>query len=213
MLDADLAFQLLGYNHLAEKLGTRNLNLSKIPFEVQKYPDNLKVKSIKVPTIFTKPHLLVSVAKIKTHRLCDFTATLKNVYGCNPERYKAKYHTNLHENIVDFASVFRPHLSFIDGIVAMEGNGPTEGTPVRLDSILGGTDPVAIDHLVGCIMRLNPDKVRYLTLARKRGLGTTRYQTIGVDPEEISMQFVPSKPVAERMFEKIKPLVELARLK
>ncbi len=204
-LNADMAFQLLGYNALAEKLGVTNVNLAKRPCEQVNFPNNLRVSSIKMPDILAKPRILISISKLKTHSLCRYTATLKNMYGCNPEPYKAKYHPHLHENIVDFATAFKPDISIVDAMTAMEGTGPTNGTPIRLDTILLGTDPVAVDHAAGRVMKINPNNVKYIRLAEKQGLGTTKYKTAGLRIEDVSVKF-KGKPQVEKIFAKIKRL-------
>jgi len=184
-LDADLAFQLLGYNRLGSRAGIKIVNLTKIPYRPVEFARNLSLCQIKVPTIFQKPHFLVSIAKMKTHNSCGLTATLKNMYGCNPEPYKARYHRRLSENIVDFAAAFTPHLSVIDATLAMEGCGPVDGVPVKLDTLIAGTDPVATDSVVAKMMGINPRKVRHLRLAEKQGLGTTRFRIEGTEQVEI----------------------------
>jgi len=207
-LNADLAFQLLGYNKLARKLNANIVNLAKIPYKYKKFPHNLNATQIKVPQIFLKPHFLISIAKMKTARLCQFTATLKNMFGCNPEPYKAKYHNKLNENIVDFGLAFRPHLSVIEAVVAMEGAGPTLGTPKKLDTLVFGIDPLATDHVTAKIMGINPNKVKYLELAEKQGLGLVNYRIEGGHLEEIKTKFKTTSTTV-KFFPKVRPLLKL----
>jgi len=207
-LNADLAFQLLGYNKLARKLNVNIVNLTEIPFKCKKFPHNLNVTQIRVPQVFLKPHFLVSISKMKTHGLCHFTAILKNMFGCNPEPYKAKYHNKLNENIVDFGLAFRPHLSVVEAQVAMEGAGPTLGTPIKLDTLIFGVDPVATDHVTAKIMGINPNKVEYLRLAEKQGLGLVNCRISG-NLEEIITKFKTTSATA-KFFPKVRPLLKLS---
>jgi len=188
-LNANIAFQLLGYNELARKLNINVVNLSRIPYEKRRFPQNLNVSLIKVPKIFRKPHFLISVAKMKTHDQCHFTSTLKNVYGCNPEPYKKRYHGKLHENIVDFASAFKPHISIVDAMIAMEGNGPANGIPIKLNTLIFGKDPLATDYVVAEIMGINSNKVKYLKLGKKQQLGTARCDVDRTVLREIQRKF------------------------
>ena len=149
------------------------MNLSSIPFRRQCFPENYFLHNLKIPELFRKPHFLISVGKLKTHTLCGFSGTLKNLYGCNPEPFKAKYHYRLHEAIADIASAFRADFSMIDSIIAMEGQGPVSGTPVRLNKIIAGRDPVAVDSCIARLIGINPHKIDYIRLSEKAGLGST----------------------------------------
>ena len=63
-----------------------------------------------------------------------------------PDKFKMKYHAKgISKVIVDINTVLKPHLTVIDGFVAMEGKGPTDGSPVKMDLIIAGKDPVATD--------------------------------------------------------------------
>lgn len=209
-LNADMAFQLLGYNMVAKHTGANIVNLSKISYRQLRFQDNLNLTKIRIPQIFQKPHFLISIAKMKTSDMCHLTATLKNMYGCNPEPYKAKYHKMLHENIVDFAQAFRPHLSIVDAITAMEGTGPIGGVPLVLNTLIFGTNSLAVDHLVAKIMGINPDKVKYLNLARKKGLGTTKYEVKGASLNEIKRKF-KGRPLIVKFYSRIEPLIKVMR--
>jgi uncharacterized protein (DUF362 family) len=77
----------------------------------------------------------------------------------------------------------------------MEGfRGPTDGLPIRMNTLIFGRDPVAIDHLVAKVMGLNPDHISYLVEAQRRGLGKFSYEVIGPDPREIARKFRTVRP-------------------
>jgi uncharacterized protein (DUF362 family) len=189
VLNADVAFQVLGYRTLALRTGANIVNLSKVPWEIKDFHNNLVQTRVRVPRLFQRPHFLISVAKMKTSDVCGISATLKNMFGCNPEPYKFKYHGRLHHNIVDFASAYRPYLSIIDGIIGMEGMGPVSGTPVRVGAILFGTDPVATDHAVAKVMGFDPKSVKTLEIARQQDVGTFQYKVVGTGLNEVKTPF------------------------
>lgn len=186
---ADMAFKLLGYEKLSKRLNAKLINLSKSSFSPKVFPENVFLKEINFPSIMERADLFISVPKIKTHTMCSFTATLKNQYGCNPYPRKSIYHKKLHDAIVDLNVAFKPDLIVVDGIVAMEGSGPIDGIPVKMSSLIFGRDSVAIDHFIAEIMGINPDGVRYLVESRRRGVGTTNYKTVGINPEEVKRKF------------------------
>jgi len=187
---ADMAFKLLGYERLARNCGLKLVNLSKSPFSVREFSTNVFLRKIRLPKIIENADFFISVPKIKTHSDCSFTSALKNQYGCNPYSRKTVYHRRLHDAIVDFSQAFKPDLVVVDGIVAMEGNkGPTDGVPIKMNTIILGRDPVAVDHLVARTMGINPDNVRYLVEAKKRGLGKVDYEIVGTSLDEVKKKF------------------------
>lgn len=187
---ADVAFKLLGYEKLARKLNVNTVNLSKVPFSVKSFPENAFVKEIRIPQIMSDADFFISVPKIKTHSDCFMTCALKNQYGCNPYWRKTIYHKRLDDSIVDFNVAFKPDFVVVDGLVAMDGRkGPTEGVPLRMNTLIFGRDSVAVDCFVAQLMGINPLCVRYISEAERRSLGTTKFKTIGAHPDEIKRKF------------------------
>jgi uncharacterized protein (DUF362 family) len=192
---ADVAFKLLGYEKLSKKLGVRLVNLSNCPSSVKQFPENVFLKEIQVPDVFGKADFFISMPKIKTHIDCLFTCALKNQFGCNPYPRKVKYHKRLDDAIVDLNVVFKPDLVVVDGIVAMEGfRGPTDGLPIKMNTLIFGRDSVAVDYLVARVMGLNPDHMKYLKEAVRRGIGKPKYEIVGLGPEEITRRFRTDRP-------------------
>lgn len=192
---ADMAFKLLGYEKLSNKRGVKLVNLSSCPSSVKQFPQNAFLKEVQVPDVLEEADFFISVPKIKTHMDCLFTCALKNQFGCNPYPRKAKYHQRLDDTIADLNVLFKPDLVVVDGIVAMEGfRGPTDGLPVRMNTLIFGRDPVAVDHFVAKVMGLNPDNISYLVEAQRRGLGKFSYEVIGPDLREIARKFRAIRP-------------------
>jgi uncharacterized protein (DUF362 family) len=186
---ADMAFKLLGYESLSKRLNVKLVNLSKVSSSYKVFDGNVFLKKIKYPHILEKANWLISVPKIKSHTLCSFGGTMKNQYGCNPYPNKSIYHKNLHDYIVDLNRAFKPQLIVVDGIVAMEGRGPVDGIPIKMNALIFGRDVVAVDHLIARIIGINPNRVRYFVEARKRGLGTTNYKIVGTSLKDIEQRF------------------------
>lgn len=186
---ADMAFKLLGYERVAKKLGVKLVNLSKVSSSYKVFHGNVFLKKVKYPHILESASYLISVPKIKIHSLCSFGGAMKNQFGCNPYSKKSIYHKNLHDCIVDLNMVFKPQLIVVDGIVAMEGRGPVDGIPIKMGTLIFGRDVVAVDHLIARIIGINPNSVKYLFEAQKRGLGTTNYEVVGTSLEDIKRRF------------------------
>jgi uncharacterized protein (DUF362 family) len=186
---ADMAFKLLGYENLSKRLNVKLINLSKEPFSYKVYETNIFLKKVKIPETLERATCLISVPKIKIHTMCSFGGTMKNQYGCNPVPKKSIYHGHLHDCIVDLTAVFKPQLIVVDGIIGMEGRGPVCGVPVKMNTLIFGRDVVAVDHLIARLIGINPNKVKYLVDAQKRGLGTTNYQIAGASLKEVERRF------------------------
>ena len=186
---ADMAFKLLGYESLSKRLNVKLVNLCRAPASDKVFDDNVFLKKIQYPHILEHANWLISVPKIKLHTLCSIGGTMKNQYGCNPYPRKSIYHKKLHDCIVDLSIAFKPQLIVVDGIVAMEGRGPVDGIPIKMNTLIFGRDIVAVDHLIARIIGINPNRVKYLVEARKRGLGTTNYEIVGTCLKDIAQRF------------------------
>jgi uncharacterized protein (DUF362 family) len=187
---ADMAFKLLGYETLSKRLNIKLVNLTKCPSSIKRFPENVFLKEIQVPEVIEEADFMISVPKIKTHMDILYTGALKNQFGCNPYPRKAKYHKRIDDAIVDLAAVFKPDLVLVDGLVGMEGcRGPTEGLPVKMDVLVLGHDAVAVDHFVARLIGFDPARIGHLINAEKRGLGSSTYETIGIDIKKVSTKF------------------------
>lgn len=176
---ADLAFKLLGFEALSKKLNVKLVNLSKSIRTEKNFPQNAVIKRMKYPVMFSEGVFFISIPKIKTHSDCFMTCALKNQYGCIPYWRKTIYHSRLNEVIVDVNAVFPANLVVVDGMIAMDGHkGPTDGVPVRLNTLIFGRNSVSIDHYVATIMGFNPKKIEYIVKSKKRGLGSYDYTVV-----------------------------------
>jgi uncharacterized protein (DUF362 family)/Pyruvate/2-oxoacid:ferredoxin oxidoreductase delta subunit len=127
---------------------------------------------------------LVSLPKLKTHGLVRFTGAVKNQFGCVPGLLKSQYHVKLPDPydfatmLVDLNTLIKPRLYIMDGIVAMEGNGPRSGKLKRLNVLLLSSDPIALDATACRIACLEPEIVPTSKPGEKAGLGTYHTENI-----------------------------------
>jgi uncharacterized protein (DUF362 family)/NAD-dependent dihydropyrimidine dehydrogenase PreA subunit len=127
---------------------------------------------------------LISIGKFKTHQLTRITGAVKNQLGCVPGMLKAEFHVKLPDPhdfgkmLVCLNLYIRPRLYIVDGITAMEGNGPRNGSPVQMRVLLFSTDPIALDATLCRLIDLNPEHVPTHPPGREWGLGTYRSQEI-----------------------------------
>lgn len=186
-LSADLAFQILGWRDYFEdfrKVDFVNLSKDERVTVQGYYLGDLEMSKKMISSDF-----LISLAKLKTHTQQKITCIMKNQFGAIPYKYKVIYHANLAEAIYDATAVRPPDLSIIDGLVAMEGNGPTNGVPRRAKLLLASNDAFSMDHYCARLMGFKPKRVPHLRLASKRGLGSSRYEVLGNPPDPLNLKF------------------------
>ena len=120
---------------------------------------------------------IINVCKMKTHALERITGAMKNLYGCVLGISKGAGHVAYPDSEVfadmlcDLHKVCKPRLHIMDGIVAMEGNGPNSGTPTPMNVLLFSADPVALDAVFASLVHLDPDTVPTCVSGAKYGLG------------------------------------------
>ena len=129
---------------------------------------------------------IINVCKMKTHMLERITGAQKNLFGCvfglNKGATHVKYPnaTEFAKLLADLNEMLPARLHVMDGIVAMEGNGPQSGTPKQMGVILASTDPVALDTVFASLVHLDPTLVPTNVIGAARGIGETDVSKIEV---------------------------------
>jgi uncharacterized protein (DUF362 family) len=191
--NADKAFEKTGMKEMCNRNGIEWLNLRHVKGRVKiEIPNGEALKSITVPRIVTES-AIISAAKLKTHLNTKVTLGMKNMFGLLPDKLKGKYHMKgISKVVVDINSVLRSALTVIDGFMGMEGQGPVDGTPVQMNLIIAGTDPVATDATAARVMGFNPYEIKHIRKAHERGLGRSEAEIVGEKLEAVRRKFKPS---------------------
>lgn len=133
-----------------------------INFTVNPVDKNLKKGKIKVASIVDRVDLIISLPKFKNHELVYFTGAIKNTLGLVPAFSKTKQHALHHDRdrfselLVQLNETVTPAYFLMDGIMGMEGPGPARGIPVKLNVLIGSTNPLALDIIASRIAGYNP---------------------------------------------------------
>ena len=183
--DTFQAFKIAGVDAVAERWGVKLVDLNKDEFVEAQVPDPLSLKRVRVAKTALES-AIVSVPKLKPHRIATVTLSLKNMMGALASKGSMHRGTSLSENIADLSSVLKPSVAVIDGIIAGEGH-ETSGDPVPMNLVIAGTDPVAVDAVGAAVMSIAPEDVKHLLLAEKKGLGTCQLANITVLGEPIDV--------------------------
>lgn len=165
---------------ICEEVGAKlNYDVSTSQLKVEKQV----VKTLDVSNWLLEQDALINFAKLKSHGMMALSASVKNMFGIVPGVLKPEYHYRYpnHDDfanmLIDINEVFDCKLNLIDGIIGMEGNGPTQGEPRYIGAILASRKPYPLDVVACKIIDLDIDNVYTVTESIKRGL-TVSYDEI-----------------------------------
>ncbi len=168
-----------------------DLNYSE-PHEIE-FEDEVRASAAKE---VMNADFIINLPKMKTHFEAGMSVCLKNLMGCLiGQENKKKTHKSLARNILNINEYIKPQLHIVDGIIAMEGLGPTRGLPVKTGLIMAGTDPYLIDLACARIARFDYRKVATLRVAEEIGRLTPEYHSYvnSLDIREYEREFAPPK--------------------
>lgn len=156
------------------------------------YADGAKCKQFEIAKGVQAADAIISISKMKAHQLTRVTGAVKNQLGCvnglNKAGFHAKYPDGIgfSEMLIDLNKLLNPRLYIMDGIVAMEGNGPNSGTPRKMNVILASSDPIALDSTFCRLINLNPEFVPTNVFGEQHGLGTYQEGKIEIVGEALT---------------------------
>ena len=160
--------------HEVEAAGAQlNLNFEQAQAN---YPEAVVAKTFQYTAWLDECDAIIDFCKIKSHGMMALSAAAKNMFGVIPGTLKPEYHYK-YPNAADFARMlvdldeyFRPVLSIADGVVGMDGNGPTMGKPKPMGVLLASRSPHMLDLACARLIGLERKDVPTLEAAYERGL-------------------------------------------
>jgi len=161
------------------------------------YPDGIRCKTFSVIKEIAEADVLISAAKLKTHGMMAYTGAVKNLFGAIFSLEKVEFHfrynnrSDFSDMILDLCLALKPTVSFIDGIVGMEGEGPTSGTPKAANCTIAALNPFACDVVGASLIGIDEKISGQLARSYDRGL-TPRIDGIeikGDSFEELKTKF------------------------
>lgn len=164
----DYALRNMGVYDLQKKYDFKIVNLTHDEKTPVRFSKSIFLKEIELGRSLMGADLIINLPKIKTHKYATLTCSLKNMFGTIPDPLRVKYHPNIHAVIADLNSLFYSRMFvLVDGIIAMEGNGPIYGNPVELDLLMFSDDALAADATAARIIGMEPEEVEHIELFRK----------------------------------------------
>lgn len=181
--DTERAFDTVGLRDIVSRLGVNLIDLNRDRRARVRIPGALSLNEVDIARTVIDSTCMFNVPSLKVHHMALVTLCMKNLMGVVLP--KGSMHAELHAKLVDLASLLKPRINVIEGIVGSELD-EVDGNPVRMDVIIAGTDIVATDAVGAMVMGIDPKKVTHIQLASKRGLGVGKIQNIDIlgDPVE-----------------------------
>ncbi|MHC1635415.1 MAG: DUF362 domain-containing protein, partial [Candidatus Methanospirareceae archaeon] len=187
--DPKEVFQKTGLLSVAKKKGVELLDLNK----VERVKLRWEYGEISLPKVVFERYY-INFAKMKTHIQATVSLGLKNQKGLLLPSGKRLFHKlGLHGAIAKLATLIKPDLTLVDGIVGIEGNGPgTMGRKKKAGVLVGGENVVEVDSVCCRIMGIEPSEVEHIRMAAEEGIGSLEADIIGDEIENKSF-LLPSK--------------------
>jgi uncharacterized protein (DUF362 family)/NAD-dependent dihydropyrimidine dehydrogenase PreA subunit len=167
------AYKISGLIKVAEETGaTLNYNTD---FEKMDFAGEVS-RSFTLAKFITDADVIFNLPKLKTHGLTMYTGAVKNLLGTIPGLLKAEYHLKMQQSLlfsrmlVDLALLINPSFNIMDGVVGMEGEGPSGGSPKKFGYLMASKSPFALDVMGVYLMGIEPLlKVPTIKVAADRG--------------------------------------------
>lgn len=180
------AYELTGYAEVARRCkitcntacGSRELHVA----------EGRLCRSFDIIDPIADADYVINICKLKTHCMTTLSCGIKNLFGCIPGLLKPQLHYRFPDSarfvqmLIDLSLLIRPGLTIVDGIDAMEGDGPTGGMPrhVGITAAARGENFYALDLVMAHLIGLTPKEVPMLAEAVKRGLCPGNWQAVEI---------------------------------
>lgn len=180
-------YRLTGYwDVFKEYRDSLNVDTSKETVEIK---NGLIINKVNILKPLVDADLIINLPKFKTHTLTILSGAVKNMYGSVPGMEKTSYHSRFRD-VYDFSKAIldvwkstNPHLTIMDGIVSLEGDGPAmRGIPRKTKIVIGSKNPMAIDLAITKMIGLTYNDIPYLKVAIENNLSDGQYELIGDIP-------------------------------
>lgn len=196
--DTEFLLQSTGIGPMCAKLKVPfvDLNLDSL-VEVENEHGFTPIKTFLMPKSVMEADYVISLPKLKTHQWAGMTCSMKNLFGTVPGRKYGWPKNILHKVgvdicVMDIMHMVKPCFALVDGVIAMEGNGPLSGTPRESGFLVAGCDLAAVDATCARTMQLEPTNILYLRLAEQviGNVASENIKIVGSPISAVAQQFI-----------------------
>ncbi|MBF0442888.1 MAG: DUF362 domain-containing protein, partial [Oligoflexales bacterium] len=142
-------YRTTGMEEVAEKVGAKlNFDTSSVEVETK---EGCLLKRLTLLAPFREVDKVISISKLKSHALTQFTGGVKNLFGMIPGIQKMEYHLKMADTsafcnvLVDTCVTVNPVLSVMDAVEAMDGQGPASGRKKHVGAVIASSSPYHLD--------------------------------------------------------------------
>ncbi|MTI80404.1 MAG: DUF362 domain-containing protein [Firmicutes bacterium] len=167
-------YKATGMYQVAERIGCEvSLDTSE---KVLNHPNGRVAKQLTVLKVLAEADIIIGLPKLKTHCMTRYTGAVKLMYGAIPGLKKAEYHFNMQklqefsQLLIDINTLLPAQLNIMDGVVGMEGDGPTAGSPRKAGVLLASANPFALDYVCSRLIGIEPESLEVIKLAHEQQL-------------------------------------------
>jgi uncharacterized protein (DUF362 family) len=149
---------------------------------------------IGISSVALDADVIINMPKFKSHQQLLATFAVKNMFGCVSGKRKALWHFTKGSSPNDFCDLLieiyrflNPALTIIDGVMAMDGQGPIRGRTRPLGWLIGGTDPIACENICAKLININPLELPIIKAANKIGFGCSDFEKIEIAGDDFPL--------------------------
>ena len=191
-----------GMEAVAGELGLDLVELSD-PRPV-KLPNDALFRNLEIASQALDVDVVINLPKLKTHTQMLMTLGVKNLFGTIVAQRKTEWHYMTGLNREAFASLLlhiyravRPAVTILDGIWGMDGDGPGNGDPCRLNLLAAARDAVALDTTICRVLDIPLELFPLYRAARAGGIGETSHARIELRGDALESFRVPGFRIPE----------------
>ncbi len=181
-----------GLKEVAERTGVP-LHYAATAIQVPT-PSGVLLKRLDLLKVWQEADVIIALPKLKTHGLTTITGATKILFGLVPGLTKSGYHSKLADldrfcdMLLDIVACVQPALFVMDGVLGMEGDGPSmHGTPRHIGVLVASQDAVAMDAVVCQIIGLDPDRLPLFRAAERHGWWPAEITVAGTPVAEVAV--------------------------
>jgi uncharacterized protein (DUF362 family) len=201
MRDTEMLLKKTGLGEMIDKLGVPFIDLNLDDLEPVRVKNSFTgLSKVYMPKTIVHADAVISLPKLKTHHWVGATCSMKNLFGTVPGRKYGWPKNLLHIKgiprwILDLQEIVKPKFAIVDAIVAMEGDGPINGTAKHMGFVAMGSDLAAVDATCIRCMCFTLDDIPYIKLAGEvvGNVDDHSIKVIGASIDELKQPF--KKPI------------------
>ncbi|NIA06536.1 MAG: DUF362 domain-containing protein [Actinobacteria bacterium] len=166
------------YDKIAADLGVELVNLMQEPSEQISFDARGRTYQLPLPRLLLhETDVFITMPVPKVHAMTYLSLSYKNQWGCVPDLMRLRRHYIFNDAIVAINRALRTRICLGDGTYFLDDNGPMEGQPIRMNSIIGANSTGAFALYTSQMMGLDWNKAPHLR----------RAVALGDMPDDLSM--------------------------